>query len=405
MTLRLPQRPATYVLPGMRFVFLSEGDLFLKNDGAEPVEIESPFAREAIERASARSHRNAWKGQGREEAGMFNAGIVWGKQAGGNDRQDHPVIRSVVRGPADHELLYALAMSASSGLFRYNLETRDEMRLFHRQDFDGCGLSCHRPTAQVIIGSRNDDHLGKLELYEEATRRRQRLTDGDGHDSNPAQDPNAPHLVYFQSSGVARDEQGRVVALGPAAIHRLDTQTGAMETLLEDDHWDYLQPKVDAAGALYFIRRPHGGRDELPAGQKLKAFVMIPFNIAAGIFGFLDAFTRMFAKRSLRPAGGGKDLPQTRSRYATFHDTTLALEKVLNKRGEFDDSLHLVPASWELVRRDKNGDETVLAKRVVAYDLGPNGELLYSDGLRIWQGGESPQKLFQGRIVQSVVIV
>jgi hypothetical protein len=389
----------------MRFVFISEGDLFLKNDGAEPVEIESPFAREAIERASARSNRNAWKGQGREEMGVYSAGVVWGRQAGGQRGQDHPVIRSVVRGPADNELLYALAMSASSGLFRYNLETKDELRLFHRQDFDGCGLSCHRPTAQVVISSRNEDKLGKLELYEEATRRRQRLTDGEGHDSNPAQDPNAPHLVYFQSSGVARNEQGVIVAFGPAAIHRLDTTTGTMESIAEDPRWDYLQPKVDAAGNLHYIRRPHGDRDDLPFLQKLKAFFLIPFHLAAGIFGFLEAFTRMFGKRSLRPAGTGKDLPMERSRYATFHDTTVALEKVLDKRGQIDESQHLVPATWELIRRDKSGTETVLASHVVAYDLGPNGELLYSDGLRVWQGGSSPKKLFQGKVVQAVVMV
>ena len=47
----------------------------------------------------------------------------------------------------------------------------------------------------------------------------------------------------------------------------------------------------------------------------------------------------------------------------------------------------------------------MLAKHVVSYDLGPNGELLYSDGLNVWQGGASPKKLFQGKVVQSVVIV
>ncbi len=388
----------------MRFVFISEGDLFLKNDGASPVEIESPFAREAIERASNRTNRNAWKGQGMEDAGPFGASMVWGKQTAGRGDKDHPVMRSVVRGPGDNELLYALAMTASSGLFRYNLETKDELRLFHRQDFDGCGLSCHRPTAQVIISSRNDDHLGKLEVYEEATRCRQRLTDGDGHDSNPAQDPNAPNKVYFQSAGVARNEQGYIVAFGPVAIHRIDTDTGTMETLLEDRHWDFLQPKIDGQGRLHYIRRPHG-RDELSVFQKVKAFVLVPYYLAVGIFGFLEAFTRMFGKQSLRPAGPGKDLPQNRSRYATFHDTAIALEKVLDKQGEIDETKHLVPATWELVRQEADGNETVLAKHVVAYDLGPNGELLYSDGLRIWQGGDSPKKLFQGKIVQSVVIV
>lgn len=388
----------------MRFVFISEGNLFLKNNGADPVEIESPFAREAIERAAQRTNRNAWKGQGGDDGGMHGA-MMWGRQAAGRQESSHPIFRSVVRGPAEGELLYALAMSASAGLFRYNLETKDEHRLFHRQDFDGCGLSCHRPTAQVILSCRNQERLGKLELYEEATRRRQRLTEGDGHDSNPTQDPTAPHQVYFQTCGVARNEDGAIVAFGPTAIHKLDTQSGEMEALLEDTAWDYLQPKVDASGALHYIRRPHSARDDLPLGQKLKAFVMLPVNLAAGIFGFLDAFTRMFGKRSLRPSGAAKEMPLARSRYATFHDTTIALEKVLDQRGDLADSRQLVPASWELIRREKNGDEIVLAKHVVAYDLGADGMLLYSDGLRIWQGGTTPVKLFQGKIIQSVVLV
>jgi hypothetical protein len=178
-----------------------------------------------------------------------------------------------------------------------------------------------------------------------------------------------------------------------------------METVLEDNHWDFLQPRVDAHGALHFIRRPHGSGQELPLGQKMKAFFMVPFNLAAGIFGFLDAFTRMFGKRSLRPAGSNKELPYARSRYATFHDTAIALEKVLDRDGQAADNVHLVPASWELVRRDSNGEETVLARHIVTYDLGPDGEVIYSDGLRIWQHGTPPQKLFAGKLVQSVVVV
>lgn len=386
----------------MRFVFLSEGNLFVQTDGAEPVEIESSFARESVDRATARTKRNAWKGQGAE--GMFGAPVVWGRQAQRPD-SDHPVFRGVVRGPADDELLYSLAMSASSGLFRYNLATKEEQRLFHRQDFDSCGLSCHRPSGQVVLGTRNEDRLGKLEFYDEASRRRQRLTDGDGHDSNPTHDPQQPHVVYFQSAGVARNEQGDIVALGPVAIHRLDTLSGAMETPLEDEQWDYLQPKVDAQGALHFIRRPYASREQLPLGQQIKAFVLLPFHLAGAIFGFLDAFTRMFGKRSLRPAGAGRELPVARSRYATFHDTTIALEKVLDRRGEVDDSVQLVPATWELVRRAPDGSETVLANHVVSYDLGPNGEVIYSDGLRIWQAGSPRRKLFQGKVVQSVVLV
>jgi hypothetical protein len=387
----------------MRFVFISEGDLFLKEAGRDASEIESPFARESLERATVRANRNSWKGQGREDADMYSAGVVWGRQAGQRHR-DHPLFRHVVRGVGENELIYALAMSASSGLFRYDLGTQEERRLFHRQDFDACGISCHRPTGELVLASRNEDDIGKLELYQEGGRR-QRLTAGEGHDANPCHDPADPGRVYFQSSGVARDERGQLVAFGPVSIQRLDTKSGEMTTVLEDEHWDYLQPRPDAAGNLYFIRRPYSGRDDLPLGQKIKGFLLVPFHLLAAVFGFLDAFSRMFAKRSLRPAGASKEMPLARSRYATFHDTTLTLEKILNKQGQLDDSTQLVPPSWELVRRSADGTETTLARHVVAYDLGPGGELIYSDGLRVWQHAASPMKLFSGKIVQAVALV
>ena len=385
----------------MRFVFLSEGNLFLQDEGRDLREIESPFAQAAVDRETSREARHAWKSSGPVAGGLPYS--VWGKQAGpGND--GHPTIRHIAHGAAPDELLYTLAMTGSSGLFRYNLATAEEQRMFHRQDFDACGLSCDRVSGQIIVASRGKETLGKLELIDD-TRRRAQITAGDGHDSNPSHDAAARGIVYFQSSGIGRNEHGAIVALGPAAIHRLDQANGEMTTVLEDDDWDFLSPKTDATGALYYIRRPYAARDDLPLGQKLKAFVLMPFHLAGAIFGFLDAFSRMFGKQSLRPEGKGPAIPVNPSRYATFHDTTIQLERVLNRRGKIDDTTQIVPKTWELVRRDASGDESVLATHVVAFDVGPAGEMIYSDGLRVWQAGSPPRKLHQGRIIQSVVIV
>ena len=388
----------------MRFVFLTEGNLFLKEEGRDVSEIESPFAQAAVDRATTRGARQAWKGQERGGPGNpYSASTVWGRQASAAT-DDHPTFRHVARGAGPDELLYTLAMSASSGLFRYSLASRDELRLFHRQDFDACGLSCDPVNGQIVVASRGKETLGKLELIDDATRRRDLITAGDGHDSNPSHDATARGIVYFQSSGVGRNERGDIVALGPAAIHRLDQTSGQMETVLEDDDWDFLQPKTDTSGTLYYIRRPYASRDDLPFGQKVKAFVLLPFHLAGAIFGFLDAFSRMFGKQSLRPAGKGPGIPVSQSRYATFHDTTIQLERVLNKRGKVDDSTQLVPKTWELIRRGRSGEETVIAKHVVSFDLGPAGELIYTDGLRVWESGSPPRKLHEGHIIQSVVI-
>ncbi|HVU17350.1 MAG TPA: hypothetical protein VHD32_10510 [Candidatus Didemnitutus sp.] len=388
----------------MRFAFLADGKLFLKEDGREAVEIESPFALEAADRAAARSERQAWKRAHDGTSGPFASRMIWGRQAG--DHQDwHPVMRSLARGAQAGELLYAQAMSASAGLFRYRLETREEYRLFHRQDFDACGVSCDAASGRIIVASRSKDELGKLQRIDSADRRNDWLTAGDGHDSNPSHDSANPAVIYFQSSGVGRDERGQVAALGPAAIHRLDSASGEMTTVMEDENWDFLLPKSDRAGALYYIRRPYRSGQTVSLGRSFKAFLTVPFTLASAAFGFLDAFSRMFGKKSLRPAGGGSDLPHQRSRFATFHDTTVELEKVLEQRDRKGDAAQLVPATWELIRRDASGDESVLAQHVVAFDLAPDGAVVYSDGLRVWSAGPPRQKLLDGHVVQSVVIV
>lgn len=388
----------------MRFVFITEGRLFLQEDGRDAVEIESPFAREAVDRAAARNERHAWKNADRDDAGSpFSSRVVWGRQSAAAP-DGAPAFRHVARGPQPGELLYTLEMSASSGLFRYQLDSREEWRLFHRQDFDSGGLSADPASGQVIVSSRNREDLGKLELMDATTRRRDTITSGDGHDTQPTHHPAQPGIVYFQSAGVGRDEQGRIVDFAPSTLCRLNLTTGELETVLEDAQWDYLAPRIAADGALYYIRRPHHERHHVSFGTKLKHFLLVPWHLATAVFGFLDAFTRLFGKQTLKPTGG-PDVPPQRPRFATFQGLPVQLEKVLNAKDADHAGIQLVPGSWELIRQAPSGEAEVIAGHVVAFDLGPKGEVIYSDGLRVWADGEPRTLLHSGHIVQSVVIV
>lgn len=40
----------------------------------------------------------------------------------------------------------------------------------------------------------------------------------------------------------------------------------------------------------------------------------------------------------------------------------------------------LVPHTWELVSRDRQGNERVLATNVASYDISPDGTIVYSNG-------------------------
>ena len=129
------------------------------------------------------------------------------------------------------------------------------------------------------------------------------ITSGDTVDSSPAWIPGAPKRMVFQSAGLARNEQGYILAQGNPSIQKLDMESGSVTPILDDPAFDFLKPSVAPTGDLLFIR-----------------------------------------PRSVQ------GVPS------------------------------LVPDSWELVRRDQNGAERVLATNVASYDISPDGTIVYTNG-------------------------
>src|SRR5262249_20156200 len=104
------------------------------------------------------------------------------------------------------------------------------------------------------------------------------LTGGDTVDTAPSWVPGQADAILFQSSGLARNQAGYVVAQGPASIQMADTNAGSLTMVLEDPRHDFLQPRVGADGFLYFIRRPY----ETPrygTGNAIVDALMFPFRL------------------------------------------------------------------------------------------------------------------------------
>jgi len=82
-------------------------------------------------------------------------------------------------------------------------------------------------------------------------------------------------------------------------------------------------------------------------------------------------------------------------------------EKALREGAGDKAAPSLVPDSWELIRRQGNGDETVLARGVAAFDLDAKGNLVYSNGSAVYRLDENnkPQRLLKDKLIQDVVIV
>jgi hypothetical protein len=386
----------------MAHVTLAEGRLLLHMPGKPAVELESPFALEFVAREEKRLERHGWKGREREEAGPYSSRVVWGRQVPGDAARHRPVIRYVARGASSDELYYVVGMSHSAGLFRRTITSGEEWRLFHKEDFDACGIGCDARTGRVVVASRGADGLGKLQLVDDADRRRDTITSGDGHDTFPSFDALDPDWILFQSNGVGRDEEGNVVGFGPAEIHRVNPGTGQHEVLLADDHWDYLCPRRTPDGWLLYIRRPYRDRAHLSLADQMKAFAMLPVTLGAAVFGFLDAFSRIFARQSLRPTGGPNVPEVSRGpRFGTFLGEAVRLDKVTRRLASGDESVRLVPATWELRRRDAAGSDEPIDQHVVSYDIAPDGRVVYTDGVRVWVDGTATRA--GASLIQSIV--
>ena len=114
----------------------------------------------------------------------------------------------------------------------------------------------------------------------------------------------------------------------------------------------------------------------------------------------------MFSGKPLRTAGGperpaGPD-PQWLSLWGQMVDTRRKMfdRQPAGERG-------LVPKDWELVKRSPNGVETILATGVLTYDISPMGDIVYTDGKRIFvlSPNGDPHELGRDRFIERVLVV
>jgi len=366
----------------MRAWCISDGNLWLVDGDAPPEQHESPFAREHVARAERGKAADAWKhapGDDDSGGGMVSRSMLWGGRGASGPAQP-PKFKFAARGPEADSLYYVLEMSASSGLFHYKVSERRETRIFHAAKFRCLGLAYDHDRDGFIIAADNKDGSAHLAVYDKAGNFRGNITGGDTVDAAPSCPPGRRNTVLYQSAGVARHPQhGHVVAFAPSSVHRLDYANGKLETLLEDKDHDYLAPREDRQGNLYYIRRPFERSGLEEAGSWLKDVVLFPWRIVKMIFGYLDFWSAIYGKERLRSAGVPKRLGMEQDVAAMWlHGRMIDLNQV---RIEDDRAKGgLVPATWQLRRRSPDGQDVFVADHVVAYDLGEDGSVVYTNG-------------------------
>ncbi|NSL55454.1 TolB family protein [Uliginosibacterium aquaticum] len=352
------------------FAFLSNGLLFLRPHGGELQQLHSPYVQEAIDRRERARDRHSWK-----------QGTSFGISAGGNMRNfeagDKPVLATTAAFEANGDLLYFLKDEGIGGLFRREAASGNELRVLLRQHLHLEDLSLSPDGSTLAASSRQSAGIANLALFNRDGSAFREVSGGDTVDAAPAWIPDAPRRLLFQSSGLARDENGYIVAQGNASIQMLDMDTGSVAPILENPRFDFLKPRVSPAGDLLFIRRPY----ELPRYGSASMFVdtlLFPFRLLRAVFHYLNFFSLMYTRKPLTSASGPAVQADLKS--ILLQGRRIDAEKALRSERPVQGVASLVPSSWELVSRTRAGLETVLATNVASYDLGTDGSIVYSNG-------------------------
>lgn len=365
---------------GFDIAYLSQGKLYLQHQGTLR-EIESEFAQSVQQRRLQMQRSKAWKDRGLRSMTMPPA---MAKQLEQQAEATIPVLITSLCTAQPGKLMYALEADDLGGLFQFEPQTQREERLFHNTEFRVSDLDFSLEHNLVACTKTYKTGVANLATLNPASVRPKDITEGDSLDLAPRWvSGTQKKAIVYQSAGVRRNSEGFVIDRAPFMIEKLDFEQQEVITLAEDPKSDLLGPQLDANGQLYYIKRPYRSpRTTFNLVQFLKDLLLLPLRLLYAIFQFFNAFSQMFTGKPLMTADRPQKVePQPQLRTL---GGWITLENLPKKHVGEADAPALVPPTWQLIRQGARGVPEVLAKSAIAYDLAPDGTVVYTNGSGIY---------------------
>lgn len=368
--------------------------------GREPEPIESAFVARIQERAERDRERHGWRDGG---AGAWNLRAPQMGMMGMNAMAAPGEVAAArfvsVAAGRDARMLYSIQTSHVGGLFEYDPAAKEEKRLVHKAGFNAESLAAHPTTGELAFCVRHGDGSSAIGVANADGSKHRVVTEGDSLDECPSWSAGEGRRVVFQSAGIARGADGIPAGLSAYRVEELDLDDSKMRVIVEAEAFDYLAPRLTADGTLYAIRRSYepATRRVSPLGL-LRDIVFFPFRLLMAIAAFLNFFSLFFRNAPLYSAGGPAQKRDARP--LMLWGRMIDTKKALAKSGKEES---LIGPDWKLVRRGVDGAETIVAERVLHFDLCPQG-VLYTNGSRVWllAPDGTTMRLATGQIIERV---
>ena len=379
------------------FAYLSGGRLYLKLGQANVQAVASEFGQAAQEREIQSQRRNSWK----QKSGGMSGDIA------PQDRQGVPVMVQGICSTSADRLLYTLEAGEVGGIFTLDRQGTKERRLFHSSDFKVDRVDFHREHNLIVCAVVLKDGTANIATMAIDAVKLGEVTEGDAIDLAPKWIPGSRKAIVFQSAGISRNASGYIIEQGHSTIEQLDFDQQEVITLASDPKYDLLTPQMTANGVLYYIRRPYRPlRQRVRFWHTLKEVLMIPLNLLTAVFEWLNFFTRRYTGKALLA-------PQAPARMSNHKMVFLGKlvdvgsEVERNRRFGDADSPALVPRGWELVAQHPHQEPEIIAQGVLAFDVGTDGTIVYSNGSAIYgirPGGVAERLLLDCPIEQVTLL-
>lgn len=322
--------------------------------------------------------KNAWKTEG------MGAAFRGMQPRPGHDLEAIDA-RAAVNGisfASNDKVIYSLSVENYSGIFLKNPkdDAETEGHIIHDNKTQFLNLDYNRRTDEIVVSVQDGHWQRHLALFEPKSARYRTVTEGDCFDENPVWGKAAPRSVYYDSAGVGKDGAGRVFGVGEKVINRLDLDSGTITELVSIPKYDCVLPKVNCQDTLYFVKRPHqkpGAR-----GMSFKDFLLIPFRLARAIFVWIEFFTIRYTGQPLSSAGSDPAQAKQRDPKEIFINGNMvnAEQALRENRARGEAFPGVAPRTWELMRREKDGELRSIKKGVIDFDLSGDNDLIYSNG-------------------------
>jgi len=382
--------------PTLTIAYLAQGNVRLKVGDASPRTLNSAYGESIREKEVRAQQKNSWKGAS-SGSSPFAGPVLWGKAA---VHQDVPIaITSICGGVDKGGLLYSLESGSLCALLQAESLGTDERRLWNDNRTRIRHLSLSRPTGDLAFGVLHQNGTANIGIKLSGESGVKEMTEGDSFDTAPHWVPEEGRKIVFQSAGIGRNREGHFLALGPFSIQHLDLDSGDMKTVLEDNHFDYLAPKTLEDGSLIYIRRPYTQHERIHPIRAVKDFFLFPFRVLFALFQFLNFFSALFTGKQLTSNDGAKAQHMNMKQMMIWGNLVRAQRQTKPE----EEGMDLVPKSWELYRRAPNGKTTMLTNGVLAYDVSPEGLIVYTNGSALFllhPDGRKERLLNEGMIEQ-----